>query len=390
MSNTKLRTSVELFAGAGGLGIGLSQAGFEPREVVEFNRWCCDTLRQNHSSLSKLAGSWLIHEGDVRKVDFQHLEGKVDLVSGGPPCQPFSLGGKHRAYNDNRDMFSEAVRAVREIKPKAFVFENVKGLLRASFTAYREYIELQMQHPEVVAAEGEDWTDHRARLEQHHTSGNRDCLNYNVVVQLLNSADFGVPQKRERVVFVGFRSDAAISWSFPRATYTQEALVWDQVFGSYWDRHAVRKADQRLDGRATLIAKRLSRDEKPEDAAWKTVRDAFVGLSDPEKKPSRDMNHIFQDGAKSYPGHTGSYIDEPAKTLKAGVHGVPGGENMVRRADGSVRYFTVRESARLQTFPDSYRFHGAWTECMRQLGNAVPVELARQVGVSVAEHLKAA
>jgi DNA (cytosine-5)-methyltransferase 1 len=102
------------------------------------------------------------------------------------------------------------------------------------------------------------------------------------------------------------------------------------------------------------------------------------------------LNHIFQDGAKAYPGHTGSYIDEPAKTLKAGVHGVPGGENMVRRADGSVRYFTVRESARLQTFPDNYRFHGAWTECMRQLGNAVPVELARQVGVSVAEHLKAA
>lgn len=390
MSNTKLRTSVELFAGAGGLGIGLSQAGFEPREVVEFNRWCCDTLRQNHSTLSKLDGSWLIHEGDVRKVNFQHLEGKVDLVSGGPPCQPFSLGGKHRAYNDHRDMFSEAVRAVREIKPKGFVFENVKGLLRASFAAYREYIELQMQHPEVVAADGEDWADHRARLEQHHSSGNRDGLNYNVVVQLLNSADYGVPQKRERVVFVGFRSDAGISWSFPRATFSQEALVWDQVFGSYWDRHAVRKADQRLDGRAALIAKRLSRDEKPADAAWKTVRDAFVGLSDPEKKPSRDMNHIFQDGAKAYPGHTGSYIDDPAKTLKAGVHGVPGGENMVRRADGSVRYFTVRESARLQTFPDNYRFHGAWTECMRQLGNAVPVELARQVGVSVAEHLKAA
>lgn len=390
MSKTNLRTSVELFAGAGGLGIGLSQAGFEPCEVVEFNRWCCDTLRQNHSTLSKLDGSWLIHEGDVRKVNFQHLEGKVDLVSGGPPCQPFSLGGKHRAYNDHRDMFSEAVRAVREIKPKAFVFENVKGLLRASFTAYREYIELQMQHPEVVAGDGEDWTDHRARLEQHHTAGNRAGLNYNVVVQLLNSAGYGVPQKRERVVFVGFRSDAGVSWSFPRATCTQEALVWDQVFGSYWDRHAVRKVDQCLDGRAAMIAKRLSRDEKPEDAAWKTVRDAFVGLSDPEKKPSRDMNHIFQDGAKSYPGHTGSYIDEPAKTLKAGVHGVPGGENMVRRADGSVRYFTVRESARLQTFPDRYRFHGAWSECMRQLGNAVPVELARQVGVSVAEHLKAA
>ena len=91
MSNTILRTSVELFAGAGGLGIGLSQAGFEPQAVVEFNRWCCDTLRQNQATLSKAEGSWRIYEGDIRRVDFRHLEGEVELVSGGPPCQPFSL-----------------------------------------------------------------------------------------------------------------------------------------------------------------------------------------------------------------------------------------------------------------------------------------------------------
>ena len=99
------------------------------------------------------------------------------------------------------------------------------------------------------------------------------------------------------------------------------------------------------------------------------------------------MNHRLQSGAKSYVGHTGSPLDLPAKTLKAGDHGVPGGENMLVNPDGSVRYFTVRESARLQTFPDGFYFHGSWTETMRQLGNAVPVLLARTVAASVAEKL---
>ena len=111
-------------------------------------------------------------------------------------------------------------------------------------------------------------------------------------------------------------------------------------------------------------------------------------LPDPERGGSDVFaNHIFNPGARQYKGHTGSPLDEPAKTLKAGDHGVPGGENMLRRVDGSVRYFTVREAARLQTFPDEYVFRGAWTEAMRQLGNAVPVRLAEMVARSVAEKL---
>jgi DNA (cytosine-5)-methyltransferase 1 len=121
---------------------------------------------------------------------------------------------------------------------------------------------------------------------------------------------------------------------------------------------------------------------------WRTVRDALVGLPGPTVRGSRKyLNHVLQPGARSYPGHTGSYIDAPAKALKAGVHGVPGGENMMRDVDGSVRYFTVREAARLQTFPDRYALHGPWTEAMRQLGNAVPVLLAETAASSVREHL---
>jgi DNA (cytosine-5)-methyltransferase 1 len=121
---------------------------------------------------------------------------------------------------------------------------------------------------------------------------------------------------------------------------------------------------------------------------WRTVRDAIADLPDPEKDPSsRIPNHQHNPGAKSYVGHSGSPLDEPAKTLKAGDHGVPGGENTLLTPDGRVRYFTVRESARLQTFPDDYIIHGAWTEAMRQLGNAVPVLLGQVVASGIRHQL---
>lgn len=388
------RRSVELFAGAGGLGIGLAKSGFEPQLVVEHNKWCCDTLRDNHDILTDkdvTSQPWHVREGDIRRVDFSRFDGTLDLISGGPPCQPFSLGGRHRAYDDARDMFPQAVRAVREARPKAFVFENVKGLMRASFQNYFEYIQYQMEHPEMVARPDEHWEDHLARLERHHTRSKRPGLHYRVVTRLLNAANYGVPQKRERVLFVGFRDDIDARWSFDTGDHSLEALVWDQTYGTYWDRHKIAKRDRRLEGRSLQLSRKLSADDRPPSKPWATTRDAIADLPDPRKaKQSASVfNHKFQDGARPYPGHTGSYLEEPAKTLKAGVHGVPGGENMLRRADGTVRYFSTREAARLQTFPDSYRFHGAWSECMRQLGNAVPVKLAQVVGDSVAKQLAA-
>ncbi|GAA6154980.1 DNA (cytosine-5-)-methyltransferase [Pyruvatibacter sp. HU-CL02332] len=289
-------------------------------------------------------------------------------------------------------MWTEAVRAVREIKPKAFIFENVKGLTRATFNEYFSYIQHQLRYPMIEQANGEAWSDHMRRLEQHHSSSphHDEDLVYNLLPRVLNAADYGVPQRRERVVIVGFRADLNVTWSFPAPTHSIDSLLWQQKTGEYWEKHQVASKDRQM---ARQFAKRADRiDKAPKSKPWRTVRDALVGLEEPIADPSQSQgfaDHKFQPGAKSYPGHTGSPLDLPAKTLKAGVHGVPGGENMLARRNGTVRYFTVRESARLQTFPDEFVFHGAWSEVMRQLGNAVPVELAHVVARHVAKSLKA-
>jgi len=387
--------SVELFTGAGGLALGIEKAGFRHDTVVERNKYCCYTIEQNQSRGFELLKGWSLFSGDVRSFDYSTIGGKVDLLAGGPPCQPFSIGGKHRGPLDSRDMFPEVVRAMRELKPRAVLIENVRGLLRESFAKYFEYVTLQMRYPEIEAKPEEDWSDHLSRLERHHTRGRDKGLHYNLVFRPLNAANFGVPQKRERVIIVAFRSDLGIQWSFPDATHSLDALLRDQwITGAYWDRHEVSKRKRpslherqkervaRLKAEQTLFA--------PEEQPWRTVRDAFVGLPDPEHADcSTFHNHEYNPGARSYTGHTGSPLDEPAKTLKAGDHGVPGGENTVVLPDGSIRYFTVRESARLQTFPDDFIFPGIWTEAMRQLGNAVPVALGEVMAKEIRQRLAA-
>ncbi|MGI2860013.1 DNA cytosine methyltransferase [Shewanella algae] len=385
--------SVELFAGAGGLAMGVSLAGFESLAVVEWDRWACDTIRENKKRGFPVIQDWPLWEGDVRKFDWGSIPEGIDLLAGGPPCQPFSMGGKHKAYGDERDMFPATVEIVRRLKPKSFIIENVKGLTRSSFANYYQYILLQLEFPEVARRGNESWMEHLRRLQSEKTSGalHSTGLAYNVVPTLVNAADYGVPQKRERVFIVGFRSDLGIEWSFPKPSHSLEALLHSQwISGEYWDRHRVAKAKRPdIPERLAARVKRLSLDLlPPEEKPWRTVRDSLIDLPDPRKRAARVFhNHNFQDGARVYKGHTGSPLDLPAKTLKAGDHGVPGGENMMVLEDGSVRYFSARESARLQTFPDGYVFHGSWTETMRQLGNAVPVALARRVSASVAEKL---
>ncbi|MDR1608708.1 MAG: DNA cytosine methyltransferase [Deltaproteobacteria bacterium] len=380
--------SVELFSGAGGLAMGVSLAGFTPEAVIEWDKWSCDTIRENQRRQNPLVSDWPLYEQDVRLFDFNSLSVESDLVSGGPPCQPFSLGGKHKASSDKRDMFPTTIDVVRRLRPKAFLIENVKGLTRATFANYLQYTLLQLTFPELLRGMKETWLDHLARLEKEKTSGQSRGLSYDVVCRVVNAADYGVPQRRERVFIVGFRHDLSARWSFPEPTHSLESLMRSQwVSGEYWERHRIARGN-RPEPDLKLKARLAQNLLFPTDLPWMTVRDALQGLPDPRDKAAvAHHNHIFQAGARAYAGHTGSPMDMPAKTLKAGDHGVPGGENMLVTPSGESRYFTVRESARLQTFPDTYVFHGSWTETMRQLGNAVPVVLARIMAASVAEKL---
>ena len=376
--------SIELFAGAGGLALATANAGFHHKAVLEWNSNACATLRQNQADgLAQLKNARIV-DGDISNFDFTEYAGGIDLVSGGPPCQPFSIGGKHAGMDDKRNMFPHAIRAVREIAPKAFIFENVKGLLRDNFANYYQYIIHQLTYPQMIRKGDEEWTDHLARLEKAVTKGSESGLKYNVIYQLMDAADYGVPQHRHRVLIVGIRSDLKLQFSFPQQTHEEDALLHDLwVTGDYWERHRI--PNKKRPSVPIQIKKRVQNLYSLFPGmllpAWRTVRDAISDLPDiaPGESCSKFANHFCNPGARSYAGHTGSPYDEPAKALKAGDHGVPGGENTLRFEDGTVRYFSVRECARIQTFPDNWKFQGSWTESMRQLGNAVPVRMCEAV-----------
>jgi DNA (cytosine-5)-methyltransferase 1 len=283
-------TSVELFAGAGGLGMGLSLAGFRNRAVVEWNRAACDTIRRNQVMGHPLVAGWELHQQDVRGFDFDSIREPIDVVAGGPPCQPFSIGGRHRGRDDKRDMFPAMADAVRRLRPRAFIVENVKGLTRPVLAEYFGYVVARLRFPEVVRGDDEDWTDHLRRLRQHERSGSRYGLSYDVSFRVLNAADYGVPQRRERVFIVGFRNDLVADWSFPKATHFRDALLEDQwMSGRYWERHQL-ACPHALRGRQIRAGN-----------AWRTVRDALAGLPDPEFDPEAAQaiaDHRFQPGVK--------------------------------------------------------------------------------------------
>ncbi|MEU4397821.1 DNA cytosine methyltransferase [Micromonospora orduensis] len=381
-------TSIELFTGGGGLALAMHDAGFRHLLAVELERRACETLRANKARdhtprlrrPASLKDMWPLIEGDVRAVDFRGWEGQVDVVAGGVPCQPWSLGGVHRGFDDPRNLWPELFRCVRETRPKAVLAENVKGLLRPSFKPYYEYILRELAAPFEQRVEGEDWHDHDKRLAKAIRAVDVDPTErYDVKHLLVNAADFGVPQVRWRVFVVAFRKDLGLSdWQFPEPTHSQLALSYAQDNGSYWREHGI--APPADSPPATL---QISDGKR----RWRTVRDAIVGLP----KPIGDyiehpdwLHHKGWPGAREYPGHTPNDLDRPAKTIKAGVHGVPGGEGVIRQDDGSIRYMTVREAARVMTFPDDWRLEGPRGEQMRQLGNAVPVQLGRVMAESVA------
>ncbi len=383
--------SIELFTGTGGLALGIARAGFVHDLLIDKDRHAVATLRDNRRRVREMEG-WNVLCEDVALLDYEPHAGHVDLLAAGAPCQPFSLGGKHGGDQDRRNMFPQVLRAVRELRPRAILIENVRGLVRPSFRPYFDYVLRQIELPERVAREGEGWNTHSARLmgDIMHGAGEGE-LSYNVAHQLINVANLGVPQKRERVFVIAFRQDMGIQWERMEPTHSRDALLHAQyVEGSYWREHEMLPQMPPESRRPTI--KRLEMEPRPAEYRWRTVRDALRGLPAPLEYRDHVLfpNHAGNPGARSYPGHTGSPLDEPAKTLKAGVHGVPGGENMLREPDDTVRYFTGREAARLQCFPDEYQFSGPWSEIMRQLGNAVPMKVAEVIAERIAGKLEQA
>ncbi len=292
MSHRVLR-AIELFAGAGGLALGTALAGFDHVALIERDASPCSTLRLNRST-------WPVVQRDVCDVDFTRYT-EADLLAGGAPCQPFSLAGRRRLDQDQRNLFPEVLRAIRDACPRALLLENVKGLLMG-----------------------------RARAYFDHVLGEIAALGYDVRWRLINCADYGVPQKRERVFIVGFQRALGIDWKWPAPTH---------------------------------------------QGRWRTVREALAGLPSPSNVTGRCEvpNHFANPGAKHYESRPDleHELDAPAKTIRTGWQTVK-----LRDTDGRLRYLTLREVARLQTFPDTWKFAGSYDERLRQLGNAVPVDVA--------------
>lgn len=186
-------------------------------------------------------------------------------------------------------MFPTTVEVVRKIRPKAFIFENVKGLTRSSFANYYQYIQLQLEFPEAFKAPDETWISHLNRLQMEKSSGRRHLagLTYNVIPTLVNAANFGIPQRRERVFIVGFRSDPGIQWHFPKETHSLDALIHDQwVNSEYWDRHRIPKSKRPSmpPGIRSKVDRLKMQLFLPASHPWRTVRDALATLPLPNAR----------------------------------------------------------------------------------------------------------
>ncbi len=400
-------------------------AGFRPLLVNEFHKRACETLRANlaeerdkDDTTVSTSKKWPLVEGDVRKIrSFGFLKGKVDVLAGGPPCQPFSLGGVAKGTEDERNMFPEMFRAIREMKPKAVICENVRGLLRPSFRSYFQYILNEMMLPFELRGK-KSWEEHNRDLEGKLQKGSADpSQRYDVHWIEVNAANYGVPQIRNRVIIVAFRSDLNVKWENfkPEEEFSEEALFHSmQEGGDYWKRHDY--VDDEVKKRVIANLPQVlpvPDGKKP----WRTLRDAILGIDwedgtpvekplppvleehlKPKKPEDRVVggirDHVGWPGARKYDGHTPNLLDRPAKTVKAGVHGVPGGESVMELDDETFdegkgyRYMTVRETARVMTFPDKWILEGPRGEKMRQLGNAVPVKLGEVFAKAVAAALQ--
>ncbi len=328
-------TSIELFAGCGGLALGMEQAGFKHVMLNESAPYACQTLRTNRPE-------WNTLEGDVTRLDYSDYTGKVDVVSGGFPCQAFSFAGQRRGFGDTRGtLFFEFSRAIRAIQPKVFIGENVRGL---------------QQH------------DNGRTLET--IKAEIDAMGYDLVPpQVLQAILYKVPQKRERLLLIGIRRDLRLR--------TKTTFHWPQPYHRIL---TVRDALKRGDlydsdvpvspGQAYPKSKADVLALVPPGGYW---RDLPVAVQKRYMKAS-----FYLGGGKTGMARRLDW-DEPSLTLTC----APAQNQTERCHPDETRPLTVREYARIQTFPDDWQFAGPPSAQYKQIGNAVPVNLARAISSSV-------
>lgn len=322
-------TSIELCAGAGGQALGLHQAGFKHRLLIEIDKPACKTLELNNTK-HKLGWEKILEECVEYFAEKHAHEYKgIDLVAGGVPCPPFSKAGKQLGKNDERDLFPAALSIVEKTESKAVMLENVAGLLESKFDEYREGIDIKLR-----------------------------SLGYETFWKLHNASDYGVPQLRPRVILVALKQEYARYFSWPDETVTPPTVgeaLYDLMAADGWEGAAAwREKANRI--APTLVGgskKHGGPDLGPTRArkAWQElhVNGCIVGNNSPEK------------------GYTGYKNKEEYK-------GMP--------------LLTVRMAARIQGFPDWWEFYGKKTPAYRQVGNAFPPPVAEVIGKKIIKALR--
>ncbi len=324
---------IELFAGAGGLALGLEKSGLHTKMLNEIDRHACATLKKNRPN-------WNVIEGDIAKIDFNQYFNKIDVLSGGFPCQAFSYAGKKLGLEDTRGtLFFEFGRAIKEISPKIFIAENVKGL--ASHDNGRTLETIKQVFGD---------------------------LGYSLVEpKILKAIFYQVPQKRERLILIGIRNDLAhlanFSWPSP---YTRIMTLKDALKkGKLYDCDVPKSQGQIYPKRKEEILRNV-----PQGGYWRDLPDVL--------QREYMQKSYFLGGGKTGMARRLSW-EEPSLTLTCS----PAQKQTERCHPEETRPLTVREYARVQTFPDSWEFMGSISNQYKQIGNAVPINLAYAIGRSL-------
>lgn len=330
-------TTIELFAGAGGLGLGVELAGFTTLGAIEFDHDACETLRTNRAT-------WNVIECDIAELTagdlkerFELEEGELDLLSGGAPCQSFSYAGKKLGLEDTRGtLFYHYANFLSQLKPKMFLFENVRGL--SSHDKGRTY---------------------QTILHVFREAG------YNMQYKILNAWDYGVAQKRERLITIGVREDllSKAFFEFPLPHEYKPVLrdVLQNVPESPYMAYGEKKKQI-----FELV---------PPGGYWRDI--------DPQIAKEYMKSCWYMGG-----GRTGILrrlsMDEPSLAVLTS----PSQKQTERCHPLEARPFTIRENARIQSFPDEWEFKGSVSSQYKQVGNAVPVNLAKEVALEIRKSLE--